>query len=148
MSQPALPPEHTPITVAPLAFASCTANEPTPPLALRISSVWPEPSCPCVNSPCHAVSPASGIAAASAKEAVAGFVATFHDLTATNAAQQPAPIFSSALSGCASPMSQAARVNANTSSPTLSLSPALGPTASTMPAASQPGTIGSACGHA
>ena len=64
-----------PIARAPATFANCTAKWPTPPAAPAISAVCPSSSPPRSNSACHAVIPATGIAAACSWLTPAGFFA-------------------------------------------------------------------------
>src|SRR5215831_10000156 len=55
---------HTPVTSAPNAVASCTANVPTSPAAPLASTRCPGWTCPLSRSACNAVTPATGTAAA------------------------------------------------------------------------------------
>jgi len=59
-----LPVDPVAIVRAPACFANCTAKWPTPPAPPEISAAWPAARPPPSNSACHAVSPATGIAAA------------------------------------------------------------------------------------
>ena len=64
------------VTCAPSRSASCTANDPTPPAAPRTSTRSPCATWAWSARACHAVSPASGSAAASTCDSEAGLVAT------------------------------------------------------------------------
>src|SRR6267142_6037525 len=64
---------HTPVTSAPHDLAICTANVPMPPAAPLIRTRFPGWIRPALRRPCSAVSPASGTAAASSNETLAGF---------------------------------------------------------------------------
>ena len=66
---------QTPVTLAPSAFAICTANVPTPPEAPLISTFVPAPTPP-ARRPCSAVIAATGTAAACSKLIVRGL---WHD---------------------------------------------------------------------
>ena len=112
---------HTPVTSAPKALPICTANVPTPPDAPLTSSDWPAWSRPTSRSPCRAVVPASGTAAACSNVQPAGLRAT--RLAGTLAYSANAP-----------PL-----VSAQTSSPTANPL-TWPPTATTSPASALPAT--------
>jgi len=64
---------QTPVTLAPNDFAICTAKVPIPPAAPLIKTFCPALRCPLSRSPCNAVSPAIGTAAAWSKLTLSGF---------------------------------------------------------------------------
>src|SRR5260221_446306 len=80
---------HTPVTSAPNALANCTANEPTPPEAPLIRTFCPAWMCPVSRRPCRAVMAATGMAAASSNERLAGFNATLFSGTVAYSAKLP-----------------------------------------------------------
>jgi hypothetical protein len=65
--------EHTPVTWAPNALASCTANDPTPPAAPMTKTRCPGWTSPTSRSACRAAKPEMGTAAACSKERFEGF---------------------------------------------------------------------------
>ena len=79
---------HTPVTSAPMAFASCTAKPPTPPDAPLTRRCDPGPSSTS-RSPCSAVVPETTTAAACTASTEAGRVATNRSGTATSSAKPP-----------------------------------------------------------
>lgn len=81
-------------TQAPARSANWMASVPTPPEPAWISTRWPGWSPPLSNSACHAVSPASGMPAASACEMLAGLIARSLALTAEYSAIVPACMLS------------------------------------------------------
>src|SRR5215207_9580916 len=109
---------HTPVTSAPNDLAMCTANVPTPPDAPLTSTCCPGRIRPLSRSPCRAVSPATGTAAACSNDTLAGFSTSPSSATATYSASVPAPA-------------------PNTSSPGFRRA-TFPPTASTAPARSRP----------
>src|SRR5918993_738085 len=109
---------HTPVTSAPNALAIWTAKVPTPPDAPLISTCCPGWIRPLSRSPCRAVSPATGTAAACSNDTLAGFSTSASSGTVTYSAKVPVPA-------------------PNTSSPG-SKRVTFPPTASTTPARSRP----------
>src|SRR5918993_2421480 len=109
---------HTPVTSAPNALAIWTAKVPTPPDAPLISTCCPGWIRPLSRSPCRAVSPATGTAAACSNDTLAGFSTSASSGTVTYSAKVPVPA-------------------PNTSSPG-SRRVTFPPTASTTPARSRP----------
>jgi hypothetical protein len=112
---------HTPVAWAPNDLASCTANVPTPPDAPLTSTRCPGRTRPLSRSPCRAVSPATGTAAACSNDRLAGLGTSASAATAAYSAKAPPPA-------------------PNTSSPTLRRV-TLPPTASTTPARSMPSLV-------
>src|SRR5215469_14359649 len=116
-----------PITYAPRALAICTARWPTPPAAAWISTRCPADSRAVSASACHAVSAASGSAAACTWSTLPGFGANARAGAVTYSACEPTPCGYGSMP--------------KTSSPGLtSVTPY--PTASTTPDTSQPSTNG------
>ncbi len=111
---------HTPVTLAPIAAAICTANVPTPPAAPMTRTCCPAASRPLSRRACTAVTAEVGSAAACSELTVAGLATTLSSAARAYSANDP---------------SQAPK----TSSP--GLNPVTcPPTASTVPATSQPRT--------
>ena len=77
-----------PITWAPRAFAICTARCPTPPAAPRTSALCPGSTAAVSTRACHAVSPASGSAAASTSLRRCGVRASWRDGDVTYSARR------------------------------------------------------------
>ncbi len=115
-----LPVLQTPVTSAPIDTATCTANEPTPPLAPLTSTRCPDFTAPTSRIPRRAVVAAMGSAAACSNVRLAGFGTTWSCAAHAYSAKAP-------------------RTNPNTSSPGCSPRTSA-PTASTSPAASLPTT--------
>ncbi len=78
-----------PITYAPRALAICTPKWPTPPAAAWISTRCPSATCAVSTSICQAVSPASGIPAASGWPIPAGLRAKCREGAVTYSAKPP-----------------------------------------------------------
>ncbi len=110
----------TPVTVAPSAVASCTANEPTPPDAPITSTRWPGSTRPTVVRAWSAVMPEIAETAACSKLTFSGLCASFDSLAEAYSAKVPLPM-------------------PNTSSPTAKRVTSA-PTSTTRPATSMPST--------
>src|SRR5215467_8933082 len=121
---------HTPVTSAPNALASCTANVPTPPDAPLIKTLCPGRTRPLSRSACNAVHPATGTDAACSNVRPSGFAST-------------APSWRTLMYSARVPRSSRPP---NTSSPGRSPVTLL-PTASTDPAQSAPSLLARALGR-
>src|SRR5215218_809504 len=111
---------HTPVTSAPNALASWTAKLPTPPEAPMTTTVCPGWTPPVSRSAWRAANPEIGTAAACSKVRLPGFSASWPSGTEAYSAKDPSH-------------------QPKTASPGRSWA-TLGPTASTRPATSKPGT--------
>src|SRR5919205_506010 len=76
----------TPVTSAPSAWASCTANVPTPPDAPMISTCWPARA-RLVRNACSAVSPDTGTVATCSKDSSVGLSTSLSVLAAAWSAE-------------------------------------------------------------
>ena len=115
---------HTAVTCAPNALAICTANVPTPPAAPITSTPWPGCTSATSRSACSAVMPDTGVAAACSKVSRAGFATSLSARASASSAKEP-----SATPRTSSPGAMPCTER---------------PTASTVPATSQPrmGSLG------
>ena len=82
---------HTPVTSAPKALASCTANVPTPPDAPMIRTFCPGWTWPVSRSACRAVGAEMGTAAACSKVRFAGLGASLSSRARAYSAKAPSP---------------------------------------------------------
>ena len=109
----------TPVTVAPMAFAICTVNVPTPPPAPITSTDCPGRTCPLSRRAWIAVVPETGTAAACSNVSRSGLRTSLSAGATVSSANEPRS---------AEPITSSPGLNSVTAEPT----------ASTVPATSQP----------
>jgi hypothetical protein len=79
----------TPVTWAPNALASCTANHPTAPAAPMIRTFWSGWTSPTSRTAWRAANPEMGTTAASSKLSAAGLPANWSSLAQAYSAKAP-----------------------------------------------------------